>query len=797
MPALTVFSLLLLFALAAAWFLELRWDRPWSAQSDGSLDQEYTRALAQGHAYLLTPPDPRVLAAPDPLRSPYHLMDASLYHGRYYLYFGALPFVLLLVPWFLATGTYFPATAAIFLFSLAGYVAYARLLLVLSRRWPGRGASLVAGLVFCGFVACSGTWPLMAEPQIYEIENAAAYACIAWALCAVASVECSQGGRGALARAAGFAGLALACRPNYLPAAAVIAGYILWRGRRPDAAPWPARTARSLAPLLPLAIILAALAVWNTVRFGSPLDFGATQPGHEQGAKVLVSMSVRNVPYNLYQYLWGGAWLGSYFPFIQGPKVNPIALARNQVSSDWLIGFLLTSPLVLWGLLVPFQWRVLRREGLAVLGAVLALAGAGNLLFLCLVRGGTFRYPADFLGLFAALAGLGVLAFNPCATARKRWLALPLLGLTVGWSLLGTTAVTCSIAQIRRHYDATGLSELSRLGRVLDAAVFRIEEILHDGPRGIRLDLRLPAEKYGSAEPLVVSGRPAEQDLLYAYYAGPGVIQFGFESMGHGGPVTGPIAVDYRAPHRLEVFFGSFLPPDGSPLVRPLSPDEARPRPPHHSRLAGRRRGHGERRAVSLRGGQLFIGASPDNGAFGGRFSGEILAVSHPPLRDSLPSRVDRRDVLDPPRSRWIFGLNPEHIVDPIVSIGNRPTGGVLGLEFLGTGRVRWVWTRFGQTPVVSPAWAWDYGRAALGGGLVRRAAAARRKPALAAGGSRRHRGAQGRDCLPGRWENGLRIPGRSPRCVAPGNFLRAKHGQHPGSCRRAPGGLTVSRQAW
>ena len=710
MPALTVFSLLLLFALAAAWFLELRWDRPWSAQSDGSLDQEYTRALAHGHAYLLTPPDPRVLAAPDPLRSPYHLLDASLYHGRYYLYFSALPFVLLLVPWFLATGTYFPATAAIFVFSVAGYAAYARLLLVLGRRWPGRGAGLLAGLVFCGMVACSNTWPLMAEPQIYEIENAAAYACFAWALCAVASAECSRGGEWALARAAGFAGLALACRPNYLPAAAVIAGYVLWRGLR-AAGPWPARAARSVLPLLPLVAILAALAAWNTVRFGNPADFGATQPGHEEGAKVLVSMSVRNIPYNLYQYLWGGVWLERYFPFIQGPKVNPIAMARDQVSSDWLIGFLRTSPLVLWGLLVPFHWRALRREGLAALALILALAGAGNLLFLCIVRGGTFRYPADFLGLFAALAGLGVLAFNPCATAWKRWLALPLLALTVGWSLLGTLAVTCSVAQIRRHYDATGLSELSQLGRVLDAAVYRIEAFLHDGPRGLRLELRLPEEKYGSAEPLVVSGRPSEQDLLYAYYAGPGIVQFGFESMGHGGPVTGPIAVDYHAPHRLEVFFGSFLPPDGSPLVRLLTADElALARRTVRVSLDG---------VVVLesdegfhpRSGQLFIGASPDNGAFGSRFTGRILDVSRPLLRDSYYHPGWTAAMYGPIAFTLDPRPEPEHVIDPIVSIGYRPAGGIIGLEFLGSGRVRWVWARFGMPPAVSPAWAWDFSR--------------------------------------------------------------------------------------
>ena len=180
--AFTVFLLLAGFALFEGWFLELRWDKPWSTQSDGSLAQEYARALAHGQAYLLTPPDPRVLAAPDPLRSPYLLQDATLHHGRYYLYFSVVPFLVLPVPWLLLTGTYLPPAAAIFSFSLLGFIAYGGVLLTVSRRCLERDNAILTGLIFCGLVACSGMWPLMAEPEIYEIESAAGYACFAWSL---------------------------------------------------------------------------------------------------------------------------------------------------------------------------------------------------------------------------------------------------------------------------------------------------------------------------------------------------------------------------------------------------------------------------------------------------------------------------------------------------------------------------------------------------------------------------------------------------------------------------------------
>ncbi len=707
--ALTVFLLLALVVLFEAWFLELRWDGPWAHQSDGSLAQEYTRALAHGQSYLMTPPDPRVLASPEPLRSPFLLQDATLHQGRYYLYFSVVPFVALPVPWLLLTGTYLSPAAAILIFSVLGYIGYGGALLAVSRRCLARESAFLTGLIFCGLVACSGAWPLMAEPEIYEVESAAAYAFFAWALLLLIRAELSRERGYALAGAGGFAGLALACRPDYLPAAAAVAAYILWR-RWSAAGSWPARAARSIPPLLPLIVILLGIAAWNMCRFGNPLNFGARQLYHEDGSNVLVPMSVRNIPYHLHRYLFGGAWLDRYFPFFQGEKPGPFALAEHQTASDWLYGLILSSPMVLGCLLIPFEWSRLRDRGLSMVAAILAIGGAGILLFLCIIPGSSFRYPADFLGLFAFLAGLGVLAIDPLRTAWRRWLIIPLLGAAVVGSVLGTTFVLCSIAQIRLHYDVIRPAELSRMARVFNAVVYRAERVLHSGPKGITLDLRFPVKKFGAVEPLVVAGRPSEQDFLYAYYTGPGTIQFGFESMGHGGPVTGPVAMDYHAPHHLEVFFGSLLPPDGSPLLRQLPPEEvAAARRTVCIILDGDVVMESEVTFHPTRG-QLFIGTSPYDAAFGRKFTGEMLEAGRPLLKDAYFHPGWTAALFGPAALKLALQPEPEHLVVPIISIGYRPAGSVLALEYLGANQVRWVWARSGQAPVLSPPFAWVFG---------------------------------------------------------------------------------------
>ena len=488
-----------------------------------------------------------------------------------------------------------------------------------------------------------------------------------------------------------------------------MAGLIVWQ-RWQSTTAGCARAWRSLCVLLPLILILLGIAGWNVHRFGNPLNFGARQLYHEDGSPALVPMALRNIPYHLHRYLLGEAWTGRYFPFFQGEKPGPLLPAEHQTASDWLYGFLLTSPLVLWACLTPCQGAWLRKRGLARVAAMLALAGAGNLLFLCIIPGSSFRYPADFLGLFAFLAALGVFALDPLVTPGRRWLVLPLLGLTVSWSLLGATFALGSIAQIRLHFDEVQPAEISRLAAFFNGAVYRIEQITHTGARGVRLDLRFPLSKFGSVEPLVVAGRRSDQDFLYAYYTSPETIQFGFESMGHGGIVTGPIAMDYHSRHRLEIFYGSFLPPDDSPLVGSLLPSELASARRTVSVLLDSKVVLENEAILHPPRGQLFIGASPYDAAFGSKFTGEIFTEEHPLLKGSYFHPGWTAAMFGPATFALELQPQPEHAVVPIMSVGYRPTGGVLGLEYLGGDQVRWVWARFGLAPQPSPPFTWIYG---------------------------------------------------------------------------------------
>lgn len=699
-----VVTLLLILGATAvfqAWFLGLGWRTLWASGSDHSLVVDYTRALASGHAYLLTPPDPRVLSAPDPYRSPYLLLDASLYKGRYYLYFGAVPFLILLVPWHLATGTHLPATTAILLYSLLGYAAYGGTLLLVARGLVRRVRAALAGVVFVGLVTCSGTWPLMGRPDIYELENAAAFGLFACAVFAAALATVSKGSRRWFMAATALAGLALGCRPNIFPAVGVLTLYTLCLSFTASGATG-GRAARLAWPLVPVALIGLGLAGWNYHRFDSPLDFGVKQFSQTSKASGLLVTSVRNVPYNAERYIAGAARLGGYSPFIEGQREGLWQPAPGQEPSNQVYGFLILSPFLMWALLLPFAPRSPEGPRLGLPAAALALAALGNLLYLSLIGFSCYRYPADFLGPLGLLACIGVLQCGALWAGWGRWLFLAMLSVTVAWSACWALFETASIARVHAMFDVNRPEDFQRLARPFNAASYRLEGLVGGGPRYLRLNLRFPRDKFGGVEPLVVTGAPSAQDFLYLYYTGPGAIQFGFESMGHGGRVSGPIPMDYGTPHMVDVFFGNFLPPDDHPLLAGLSKaDLAMDRRFVRISLDGKIVMDGAEELHPLKS-RVFVGASPDDAAFGRAFTGVIVSTQRPLIERSLLAPNSTVGAYGPVSLELVLAPLPSGSLEPILSMGYRPTGGVLALERHREGEVRLDWMRFGKVPLRS-----------------------------------------------------------------------------------------------
>jgi|GEM_PF-6607179 len=271
------------------------WFYVWTATSAGSpltfklqKDDLYNRladGFLAGELGFLEAPNPALAQLPDPwdpaqngpLRQ-YH--DVSYYRGKYYLYFGPAPAVLLLAPWKALTGTYLPQNLAAAIFGWLGVAASMGLVLVLRRRYFPATPSWISGL--CLLAAAFGNFVpvLLRRPVYYELAIASAYAFAMTALFGV-TLALNGGARRRLwLMLAGLAyGLAVASRPNYVFGAVVLAAPLLpaWRA-------WRARVAMDWRPVmrdalsagLPLLGIISLLLLYNWRRFDRWTEFGTS-----------------------------------------------------------------------------------------------------------------------------------------------------------------------------------------------------------------------------------------------------------------------------------------------------------------------------------------------------------------------------------------------------------------------------------------------------------------------------------------------------------------------------------------
>src|SRR5258708_38009721 len=217
----------------------------WTAGSNRQLYKEHilyynhyellVEGFLSGHVYINHAPLPELLALSDPYDSltnaNFRVQDASLYKGKYYLYLSLVP-TLLLLSWKVLTGSHMPQYWAAMVFVVAGYIATLVLLVrVKQQHFPGLApwmlflSVLLLGLVNWGVV-------LLRRVGVWEVPIASAYA---FAMCSLLCLYESAGRTENvrwLAASACFYGLAIASRPGYVFAVAVLFVPLIFLWRR-------------------------------------------------------------------------------------------------------------------------------------------------------------------------------------------------------------------------------------------------------------------------------------------------------------------------------------------------------------------------------------------------------------------------------------------------------------------------------------------------------------------------------------------------------------------------------------
>jgi hypothetical protein len=430
----------------------------WTAATSADLDpgaygDAYNRqvdAFAHGQLHLLTRPDPRLVALPDPFDTAVNyrfiapdVRDMVLHDGRLYTYWGAAPAVVAFWP-FRALGLGdLPPGLAVLLFALLALTAQLLLLrLLLERYVPNAPPTVVA---VAGIVVPFGNmlpW-LLRRPEAYEVAISAGQ-CFLWAgLVLIALPLVGRRPRPwALALAGLCFGLAFASRPPIGIGILLGAGALALLMRSGGLARGRAVLRAGVFVAAPFVACVAAVCAYNALRFGSPANFGVLEQLTSERAERFNSFAY--VPAGLWNYVLFPPKPSAAFPFLwtDVPRV-PFPKPGNYQGSEATAGLLTVVPYVLVLGLGPLALRRTRTELRAI---VLGLTGAATVLLVFTAFyywGALMRYEADFLGLYVLAAGLTLCAFAAERLPRRRRRAgIAVASLLAAMSILAVAAIS-------------------------------------------------------------------------------------------------------------------------------------------------------------------------------------------------------------------------------------------------------------------------------------------------------------------------------------------------------------------
>ncbi len=315
-------------------------------------------AFLNGQLHLDIKPKKELLALPDPYDPSqnclYSLLDATLYNGKYYLYFGPTPVIIFYLPYKILTGAnlsnYWTVLALMF-----GSLIWAALLLKhLHKEYFGE-APLWMLFLAIGVLGFANIAPYMLRLTAhYQVAASCAQFFLMggiYFLCR--AVDGSKSNLIFLIFGSLFLGLSVGSRLNFAFGCIAILLMIIWLNRKKQFF----GKKFLIGLLLPFSFCLFLLATYNYLRFGNPFEFGTTYQLCAINFRKIPLFNIKNIILNLYIYLFHSPIISIYFPFIHLNEDLPKFLPRPECYlHERITGIFPGVPYVLLGLLAPFVW---------------------------------------------------------------------------------------------------------------------------------------------------------------------------------------------------------------------------------------------------------------------------------------------------------------------------------------------------------------------------------------------------------------------------------------------------------
>ena len=563
-----------------AWTALQKWEFPSARDKQG----DYYNLLAHGFAKGSLALDLEVPAALKTAENPWDSTkrppgsapaDVTYFGGKFYLYFGVVPVVLLIWPFQLLTGLDLPLVYVVIAFCVGSYLWLARLWGRLLRDYfPG--ASMVTrlgGLAVLGIAG--GLLSLARRASIWEMPIAAGQCFMAATV--FAAYQALQVGRPRrwLVATGIFLGLAVGSRPTLAVAGAGMVVLVLAVARAESAGLgwriwWRRVVVSALTAGVPLGLLVGALLAYNYARFGDPLEFGLNYQltaGYEAKAQ---HFSLSYIHYNWLMYFWNSPQWGRDFPFVHAVLAPPTQ-PQGYYGYEYVYGALKMSPLLWFGWGLARGWSTRRRAGrlAAFLGFLGALTLALTAVLLCFNTAAA-RYTADFLPWWIFVGLLGWAMLEAGLAARAWWRRGATL-LFAASALFTAVAAFCASVELHGVFRFLNPSGYASVARAFNRPVGWMDRLVGREMGAVKFDVVFPDRLVEAYEPLVTTGVSYEASYVFVRYTAPDRLRFGVSQPGKPVVMSDEIAFERRRNYRVRIETGALYPTREHPVFTGLS----------------------------------------------------------------------------------------------------------------------------------------------------------------------------------------------------------------------------------
>ena len=384
--------------------------------------QYLTSAFLSGQFNLPLSPSPQLLKLKDPYDPKqnkfFRLHDATLYNGKYYLYFGPLPVLAYFLPFKLLTGFYpSEASAVLFFLSLSFLMGFALLKKIKENYFPHVSESL---LMFTGLIlGFANNAPfLLSRPKFYEAAIASAFCFTSFALYFLYHLLHNEFKFKYAFLFSLCLSLAIAGRPHFVLVCLILIPLVfIYLYQRINKT---LRLQLFISLLLPFVCIGLLLVTYNYLRFHSLIEFGQNYQLASINTTTTGLFSGtfhRNIPPGVFNYFLKPYSFLTTFPYIDFSTFNLVP-PDSPYFFEMSAGVLLTAPFILFILTLPsqfeFHFKKNHQAWFPLLWFILFMMTIPltTSLFLVTISGGTQRYETDFLPYLVFISILGFWLLN-------------------------------------------------------------------------------------------------------------------------------------------------------------------------------------------------------------------------------------------------------------------------------------------------------------------------------------------------------------------------------------------------